>query len=86
MNASYQSYDLASAFEAGIEAARRAGEARYVIQDALGYNVEKTLRLPLKYNGWKVNADGSIADFVHDKGHQSEPLEGGMQWTVAACA
>ncbi len=68
----YSPYDLASAFESAIKAARRSGSVRYVVQNAMGYYVHKELKLPIRYNAWKINADGSVADSVMDKGYKME--------------
>lgn len=54
---SFSPYDLTAALHSAIETARKTGEARYVVQTAMGYQIRKELGLAL-YNAWKINADG----------------------------
>lgn len=57
----FNPYDLTSALESAISAARRSGSARYVVQTCYGYQVRKELGLAL-YKAWSINADGSVDD------------------------
>lgn len=64
----FSPYDLTAAFQSAIRTARDTGTCRYVIQTAVGYQIRKEQGLVL-YMGWKVNADGSIAETYADLGH-----------------
>jgi len=64
-------YDLSGIFDEAISHSRRSGEACYIVQNAMGYTIERELRLPLLYRVWKINADGGISDSAFE---DREPL------------
>lgn len=67
----FSPYDITSALESAIKAARFTGEARYVVQTAYGYQIRKELGLAF-YNKWKINADGGVDEDALNIGHMPE--------------